>query len=883
MSFFKKLLGQKGEPEPAKLSQAAAQRTAPPVAPPASPPASPAPEIVPQPAQRIYRSGDTILGRYEVVGEPLKGGMGIVYICVDQQQDLPVALKTFKPEYLPDRATRDRFLREGTTWMNLGAHPHIVRCYEVIRDATGLEVFLALEPIAKEQGREDASLRSWLFRGYPLPPETALLFVLQIARGMQHAVARVPGFVHRDLKPENVLVGADRLPDTTINRLRVTDFGLASVIQEARSKRQNVGGAKQEASAIRHTQLTHGAVGTPLYMAPEQWTGQPVGVYTDVYALGCILYEMLTGYTAAAGDNPDDLARAHCAGNLRPLPESTPTPVRYILQRCLAFNPGDRYTDWENLEFVLASAYAAIAGHAAPSPVNAMTSSLEERIQVGWSYNAIGLSYLDIGKAKVAMSYFGQALAISCEIGDRYGEGTVLGNLGNAYADLGDARYAIKYYGQALAIAREIGNRRGEGGALGNLGVAYTDLGDVRHAIEYFEQALAIAREIGDRHGEGSSLSNLGVAYANLGDLQHAIGYHKLALVVRREIGDRRGEGNDLVNLGSAYAQLGDVEHAIEYFKQALAITREIGDRRGEGGALGNLGVAYADLNDARRAIEYYEQALAIQREIGNQHGEGTVLGNLGTAYADLDDARHAIEYFEQALAIAREIGDRHGEGSSLGNLGNAYTDLNDARRAIEYHEQSLAIQREIGNRRGEGTVLGNLGNAYSRLGDVRRAIEYYEQALALARETGDINGVAFDSCKMALLYDQQGDPVRAIPLAQEAARLWTQIGSPNAQQVQQLIARLQAEITTNEDPATAQMLNHFAPLIQAVIAAARGNRQARADVEEALPQLEKNNWHIAGPIRRIWAGERNEAPLVAGLDDSDALIMREILRQLRN
>jgi len=197
---------------------------------------------------KVYAPGTRIAGRYEIAGCPWMGGMGIVYVCLDHQEDRPVALKTFKPEFLPDRAARDRFLREGTHWVELGRHPHIVHCYQVQRSDNDLEIYLALELIAKVQGYPDASLRSWLIPGHPLPVETALLFALQIAWGMQYATEKIPGFVHRDLKPENVLVGADRLPETTpsqmgVNRLRVTDFGLAAVL-EAGSKEYGAGGTR---------------------------------------------------------------------------------------------------------------------------------------------------------------------------------------------------------------------------------------------------------------------------------------------------------------------------------------------------------------------------------------------------------------------------------------------------------------------------------------------------------------------------------------------------------------------------------------------------------------------------------------------------------------
>ncbi len=792
----------------------------------------------------FYSPGALIAGRYEVAGRPLIGGMGIVYVCLDRKENRPVALKTFKPEYLPDRAARDRFLREGTAWVDLGAHPHVVRCYRVERIGDGTEVYLVLELIAKAQGYPDASLRSWLIPGHPLPLETALLFALQIARGMQHAVECSPGFVHRDLKPENVLVGADRLPGWSVNRLRVTDFGLAAVLKA------EGGGLKagEEREDLGRTQLTHGLVGTPLYMAPEQWRGEPVGVYTDVYAWVCILYELLTGQPAVAGRSLAALRRAHCAGEVQPLSSNVPVAVRELVTRCLALDPAQRYADWGAVEAALVAALAAVTGQAVPATPTAAALSREERGAMGWSYNTIGISYCDIGKAKVAIGYFERAQAISAMGGDRRGESVALVNLGLAYWRLGEAQRALGYYEQALTIKREIGDRHGEGVVLGNLGETYRHLGDARCAIRYCEQARVILREFRNRRAEGAALNNLGAAYYQLGDRQRALGYFKQALAIWREIGDRFGEGSCLNNLGGVYADLGDTRRAIEYHKQALAIAREIGDRREEGAALGNLGLAYADLGDARRAIEYHEQDLSIAREIGDRHGEVSCLNNLVVAYADLGDARRALEYSEQALAIAREIEDRRGEGYILGNLGRAYADLAEARRALEYFEQGLAIAREIG-------------------------------------DTADVATTLFD---MALLHAQQGDVAHALPLAQEAARIFAQIGSPNAQRAQRLVAQLQSGraiavggTTAGGGPDSTQILAQFAEGITAVVAGAQGDDQARAAVTAEFAQLTQEGWLIVEPIQRIWAGERDAAALTAGLDESDALIVREILRQL--
>ncbi|MEI7849725.1 MAG: serine/threonine-protein kinase, partial [Chloroflexota bacterium] len=379
---------------------------------------------------QTYQPG-TLIGQYEIASKPMIGGMGVVYFCIDHNNnDHPVALKTFKPEYLPDRTARDRFLREGTAWVELGSHPHIVHCHAV--EYIDQTAFLILELIAKEPDREDASLRSWM--GSSMPIEQVLLFSLQIARGMQHANTKIPGFVHRDLKPENILVGADKLPGTNFNRLRVTDFGLASIIEsEAKVLLED-----DTRTALGRTHLTHGILGTPVYMAPEQWTGQPVGVYTDIYALGCILFEMLTGKRAADGLSVADLRAAHSNGRLQPVPEALPAMIKSLLSKCLALAQNERFQTWMQVILALEAVFSAISGQAAPNEQAIAQISREERQQVGWSYNAIGLSYKDMGRADVAKSYFEKAYGLALEMDDSPAKSTALCYLAIAHKDLGN-------------------------------------------------------------------------------------------------------------------------------------------------------------------------------------------------------------------------------------------------------------------------------------------------------------------------------------------------------------------------------------------------------------------------------------------------------------
>lgn len=527
---------------------------------------------------QFYSPGSFIDNRYEVVSSPIKGGMGVVYFCLDHKSNQPKAIKTFRPEFLAKRDARERFLREGNVWVKFGSHPHIVRCYEV-RYLDPM-AFLVLELVVKENNLPDASLRAWMNPGKPLMVDQALLFSIQIARGMDHACKIIPGFVHRDLKPENVLVGADKLPGTTINRLRVTDFGLCKVITDYLAEFTVENLNQSDPKKIHFTR----GVGTPLYMAPEQWLGQPVGEQTDIYSLGCILYEMVIGQTAAEGMTIYDLLNSHCKGKLRSIPKVLSEDVSEIIQRCLRLFGREPYKDWSELASTLELCYEKLSSKEAPKIYSLSELTWADRVQSGLSHNAIGISYLHIGRPKEAIAQFEQVLKIgkSEQLGAL--ECVALDSLGVANKDLGETQRAIEYSEQALVIAREIGFRVGESKALGNLGSVYIKLGDFFKAIEYFEQQLFIAREIGDRNSEGTAMLNLGASYFELylrkkgSHLQIAIGCFEQALTISNEVGNRRAEVSALTNLGSTNAKLGDTKQAIMYYERAIALSQKIND-----------------------------------------------------------------------------------------------------------------------------------------------------------------------------------------------------------------------------------------------------------------------------------------------------------------
>ena len=143
--------------------------------------------------------------------------------------------------------------------------------------------------------------------------------------------------ITRDIKPENILIGHD-------GSARVTDFGLASTLS-GHSPGSTVGSLENSRENIGRTQLTQGVAGTPLYMAPEQWAHKGLDARADIYALGCILYEMVTGRFAAEGGTREELREVHLDGRIKPLNPELPLALRQFIERALSIPKEQRYRD----------------------------------------------------------------------------------------------------------------------------------------------------------------------------------------------------------------------------------------------------------------------------------------------------------------------------------------------------------------------------------------------------------------------------------------------------------------------------------------------------------------------------------------------------------
>ncbi len=275
--------------------------------------ATPPPDESFEPTQRREAPalGRVIGGRYRLDSRLAAGGMGEVYQATHIELGRKLALKLMRPALSAETSFVERFRREAMTASRLG-HPHIVDIIDSGRSDDG-QFYFVMEFL-------DGKTLSALIDQGPVALPLALDLVTQIALGLD--VAHRAGVVHRDLKPDNVIV-LDREGRPFV---KLVDFGIAKVVASADQKL-----------------TTHGLImGTPQYMAPEQAAGLAVDARADVYALGLILFELLTGHPPLTGETASLIMSAHISKLAPSLPAAFPASLRTLVARALAKSPAER-------------------------------------------------------------------------------------------------------------------------------------------------------------------------------------------------------------------------------------------------------------------------------------------------------------------------------------------------------------------------------------------------------------------------------------------------------------------------------------------------------------------------------------------------------------
>ncbi len=694
-----------------------------------------------------------VVGRYVVLERLGAGAMGVVYSAFDPELDRKVAIKLLQPDaggpaIAASREARARLVREAQALARL-SHPNVVAIHDV--GVHGDEVWIAMELV---QGR---TLRAWLGerrRGW----REVLTVMTAAGRGL--AAAHTAGLVHRDVKPDNLMIDADE-------RVRVMDFGLAR--RGAGEDRTLL--ASEGAMLSVDVTTADSLIGTPAYMAPEQFRGDAVGPAADVFAFCVTLWEALHGARPFAGKSLPELRDSVVAGKLvaPPAAREVPRRLRELLTRGLAADPSRRWTSMTALLAALARGQAGmlrrrwlLAGAGVLALVAGLLGAREasERrtiaaceaegaaIHDDWSATAradIERAFLATGKAHAATvfakttpwldrwaSAWQAARTTACmhHRVDSDGDDELHARASDCL-DEQRGRFTSLLHELAVADARTL--NRATTAAAGLAPVAdCTDPAALRARPLRSPEQQAAARELDAAIARAVALK--------------AMGDFKGGLVVAREVvaaAQAAGalatvaEGEQLV--GVLQSDLGEHAAAEQSLLRALTAAREARSQRPA--LLSVLQLIWVVGDRLTRFAEGKVWGEAARLEIGHLAGDtrpalASLHNNLGQLAQAQGASAEAVPLQARALALWTEL---HGDWHPLvalarNNLGNAYNGAGAFAEAIEQHERALEIREQaLGEDHPAVAVsLSNLGLTYNRMGRYADALRVHERALAI-------------------------------------------------------------------------------------------------------------------------------------------------------
>ena len=633
-------------------------------------------------SDEMYQPGDVIGGKYEVHHRLGKGGFGLVYLVYNRETAGVHAIKTFRDEFLADAAAREMFKKEALLWVKLDEHPFILQA-QYVAEFSG-RLFVTMEYVAPDsQGR--VSLGDHLTRASgPIETDRMLEWAIQFCLGMEHANAY--GIkAHRDIKPANILITQDGM-------LKITDFGLAAAAEMLWSSSRTagrslaMGGGGQDFSLSLLQSSGKRVCGTPGYIAPEVWEGKGADVRSDIYAFGLILWQMAAGSpmqpfhavvpydSAYAQEYQDAVFRQQKAGRV----PRVDSPVMAAIERCLAFEPSERYAAFSDLRADLELIMRKRTGRTVKVPHTG------EGTVAFW--NNKGVSLTALGRHEEAIRCLDKALEIDPRLA------RVWSNKGKSFHALGRYEEAIRCYDKALEIDPRLAvTWSNKGGSLNILGHPPED------AIRCYDKAIEIDA------GYAYAWNNKGRSLYTLGRHEEAIRCYDKAL----EIDPRYAAAWH--NKGNSLYALSRYEEAIRYLDKALEI-----DPR-DAAAWHNKGNSLHALGRYEEAIRCCDKVLEIDPRYA-------------AAWYNKGSSLHALSRYEDAIFCydkALEIDPRY--AYAWGNKGKSLHALGRHEEAILCCDKVLEIDPR------DAAAWHNKAQAENALGRVKDAMRSFRKFIDLA------------------------------------------------------------------------------------------------------------------------------------------------------
>jgi eukaryotic-like serine/threonine-protein kinase len=736
-------------------------------------------------------------GRYRRLRLFAKGGLGEVYVAMDEELHREVVLKQIQDRLADHPESRGRFVREAEITANL-EHPGVVPVYGLISDATGRPAY-AMRFIHGESLQERVTRFHEADRAPSRDPGERTLALRELLSrfvAVCNAVgyAHSKGVIHRDIKPSNVMLG-------DYGETLVVDWGLARILGDEQV-REAVPGSKLRLPAGDSTATQAGeALGTPAYMPPEQATGRNelVGVGSDVFSLGATLYCVLTGQAPYTG--ADALERARQCRFTPPVAAKpgVPRPLEAVVLRAMAPQPEDRYESAVRLA-------ADVERYLADEPVSAYHDPLNTRFR-RWAKRRRTLVTSVVVLMAASVLLLGERLwAVRRE------KAQTNAQLARAEHNLDLAKEAVdKFYALATkdpllgqprmrqvrrrvfeevlpfyqdfqaqrpddpGLPREMAEQRYR------VALILHELGRKQEAARAFEEAIALSQGLASRdpadpaprRHAGQALKALAVALIDLGRREDARATCERACDLQRELVKQHPDAHDYqADLALSYSVLGGLLNRVGQRGEAMRAFTEARDllaplvRRFPlvasyteelAGAWTNIGLCHNGQGDRDAALTAYNHARELQQKlVSRSPGNLAYLHELARTYGNAANAQHGLRLFDEALkslqtacelqqkVMARDpenVEYRVNLGLYLNSLGDRARQR-DPKRALAALEQAREIQRELyesDSERTQPTYADDLARTCTNLGTLQAATGDTGPALVSLHEAGEL------------------------------------------------------------------------------------------------------------------------------------------------
>jgi len=628
-------------------------------------------------------TGSTFAGRYQIIEELGKGGMGKVYRAIDKKLKEEVALKLIKPEIASDKNTLERFSNELKHARKI-AHKYIGRMYELMEDKGTHYITMEYVP-----GQD---LKGLIRQSKQLTTGTTISIAKQICEGL--AEAHNLGVVHRDLKPNNIMIDKN-------GNARIMDFGIARSLKE-----KGITGAGV-------------LIGTPEYMSPEQVEGKGVDQRSDIYSLGVILYEMVTGRVPFEGDTALSVALKHkteVPKDPREYNRQLSEVLVLLILKCMEKDKESRYQNTGDLLQALADTEREIPTTERSAPVRKPLTSREITLQ--FSMKKLLIPALVLLAVIVAALIIWQILPHKSSIPAVYDKPTL----------------AVMYFENNTGDERLDQYRKGISGLL------ITDLYQSKHidvvrgdklfnilkTLDLEEARAYSSADLKRVAVEGKATHILQGNYTRAGQ-NLRLNYTLLDANTDQVIGSERVEGIGEESIFSMVDELTrKIKADLKLTRKQIAsdIDREVGaitTSSPEALKLYTEARHYHMNNEFRKSIDVMNKAIAIDPEFAMAYR------SLAVSYGNMYLFSERMQHIKKAIELAERLPDRE-RYTITGSFYQSSQSTHD--KAIEAFTELLKLYPD------ESLALGNLGSIYSGLNEYDKAIEYYQNEIQYGIDT---------------------------------------------------------------------------------------------------------------------------------------------------